>query len=268
MSVPESPRPRTIGGASVRIFPDRESACRTLADELAELIDRAVANRGRAVLGLATGSTPIPAYARLVELSQAGRARFDAVTTFNLDEYYPISPADPNSYRMFMHRHLLGKVGIAANRGHLLDGSVPADFAARHAADYDRWIAEAGGLDVQILGLGRNGHIGFNEPSDLGVAEAMALPTRLVDLHPTTIADAARDFGGEAHVPRQALTVGVAPILTARSIRLLAFGGAKADAVARSLQGEVTAEVPGSLLQTAAGRVEWYLDPASAAKLG
>ena len=267
MGQPTPSRRLSIAGASVQVFDRSESACLALAEEIAPIIAEARAARGRAVLGLATGSTPIPVYARLVEMARAGQISFRDVTSFNLDEYYPISPADPNSYRMFMHRHLLGHVDIAANRGHLLDGSVPESFAARHAADYDRWIAEAGGLDLQILGIGRNGHIGFNEPTDLTVEQARALPTRLIDLHPTTIADAAKDFGGADRVPRQALTVGVAPILAARSIRVLAFGPNKADAVVRSLHGPITAEVPGSLLRLAGDRVTWLLDPESAAGL-
>ena len=119
------------------------------------------------------------------------------MTTYNLDEYYPISPVDPNSYRAYMHRHLFGHVDLAPNRAHVLDGTVPEAFAAEHAAEFDRWIAADGGLDLQLLGIGRNGHIGFNEPSDLPVDEALRLPTRLVDLHPVTRADAAREFGGE-----------------------------------------------------------------------
>jgi glucosamine-6-phosphate deaminase len=187
------------------------------------------------------------------------------VATYNLDEYYPISPLDPNSYRAYMHHHLFAHVDLAANRAHVLDGTVPEEAAAEHCAAFDRWIAADGGLDLQLLGIGRNGHIGFNEPSDLAVDAALALPTRLVPLHPVTTADAAKDFGGQIErVPARALTVGVAPILAARSILVLAFGPAKAEAVARSVLGPMTAEVPGSLLQSARARVTWMLDEAAA----
>ncbi|WP_435016605.1 glucosamine-6-phosphate deaminase [Tundrisphaera sp. TA3] len=260
----QSPRLLEFSGASVQVFAEPEAACQAAARQIARAITDAVAARGRAVLGLATGSTPIPVYRHLVAANRSGEVSFRDVATYNLDEYYPISPADPNSYRAFMHRHLLGHVDIAANRAHLLDGSVPEAFASDHAADFDRWMAAEGGLDLQLLGIGRNGHIGFNEPSDLATPEALALPTRMVKLHPTTIADAAKDFGGEALVPRQALTVGTAPILAARSILVLAFGPNKADAVSRSLLGPITAEVPGSLLRTAGSRVHWFIDQEAA----
>ena len=253
-----------IDGISVRVYGKPSSACEEVADEIAISARLAVEFRGRAVVGLATGSTPIPVYEQLVTKIRSGLFSFRDVSTYNLDEYYPISPVDPNSYRSFMHRHLFGHVGIDANRAHLLDGTVPESFAARHAADFDRWIASEGGLDIQLLGLGRNGHIGFNEPSDLALDQALALPTRLVDLHPTTIADAAKDFGSESRVPRRALTMGTASILAARSIFVLAFGPHKADAVTRSLRGPITAEVPGSLLRTAGTKVHWFLDRAAA----
>jgi glucosamine-6-phosphate deaminase len=257
-----------LAGASVEVFSDEYTAATAAARFLADLIREKVEAGGSTVLGLATGSTPIPVYGRLVSFVQAGSLSFERVTTFNLDEYYPMGPLDPNSYRSFMHRHLFSHVDLAPNRAHLLDGTVPEGFAAQHAADFDRWIKAAGGLDLQLLGLGRNGHIGFNEPSHLPVEEAVALPTRVVELHPHTITDAAKDFGGEDGVPRRALTMGVAPILAARSILILAFGSHKAPAVAKSLLGPITAEVPGSLLRKAAGRVTWMLDPASAAELG
>jgi glucosamine-6-phosphate deaminase len=203
-------------------------------------------------------------YARLVAAYKEGLLAFSEVSTFNLDEYYPIGPLDPNSYRSYMHRHLFAHVNLEANRSHVLDGTVPEEFAQEHASGFDRWIAAQGGLDIQLLGLGRNGHIGFNEPAHLPIEQAVALGTRLVELHPTTIADAAKDFGGEDLVPRRALTMGVASILAARSILVLAFGERKAEAVARSLRGPITAEVPGSLLQAAPGKVTWMIDRGAA----
>jgi glucosamine-6-phosphate deaminase len=257
-----------VAGASVRIFPDPPSVCRAAADHLVRVMRSAIEARAKAVLSLATGATPIPLYECLVARHRAGELSFADVTTYNLDEYYPISPADPQSYRAFMHEHLFRHVDLAPNRTHLLDGTVPEAFVAAHVQEYDRWIEADGGLDLQLLGIGRNGHIGFNEPSDLSVEEALALPTRLVELHPITRTHAARDFGGESNVIPHALTLGVAPILAARSILILALGAAKAAVVAQALRGPITAQMPASLLQTVPGKVTWMLDDAAARELG
>ena len=251
----------------VTVFDSKAQACEFAADEIAREIRRLVADRGKAVLGLATGATPEPIYARLVDDHKAGSLSFAEVSTYNLDEYYPISPLDPNSYRAYMDRHLFRHIDLASHRAHVLDGTIPEAFAAEHGLAFDRWIDAEGGIDLQLLGLGRNGHVGFNEPADLPVDRAVALPTRVVQLHPTTTADAARDFGAEHLVPARALTMGLAPILAARSILILAFGERKAPSVARSLLGPITAEVPGSLLRKAGGRVRWLLDPAAASGL-
>ena len=252
------------GGMVVLVAPDPDGVCRVAADLIEPIIHHSVAARGRAVLGLATGSTPRSVYARLVDRHKAGDLSFRDVTTYNLDEYYPISPVDPRSYRSYMHRHLFGRVDIAPDRAHMLDGTVPEAFVNACAAQFDRWIEADGGLDLQLLGIGRNGHIGFNEPSDMDVADALRLPTRLVTLHPVTRADAAREFGSEDAVIPRALTMGVATILAARSIVILATGAHKAEAVAAALTGPMTAAVPASLLQSAALRVTWILDEAAA----
>ena len=199
-------------------------------------------------------------------MHHAGGLSFAHVSTYNLDEYYPIGAHDPRSYRAYMQRHLFGRVDLAPDRAHVFDGTVPGFAAAEHASQFGRWIAEDGGLDLQLLGLGRNGHIGFNEPSDLPVAEALALPCRPITLRPETRALYAKEFGGAARVPR-ALTVGVSEILAARSILVLAFGAAKAEPLARSLLGPMTAECPGSLLRAAPGRVTWMIDEAASISL-
>ena len=253
---------------SVQTFDDSKTACDAAAEWISGRIHDAIRRRGRAVAGLATGRTPIQVYERLVERHRKGDLSFKDVVTYNLDEYYPIRPLDPNSYRAYMDRHLFAHVDLAANRAHLLDGTVPEDFVDEHCAAFDRWMAADGGLDFQLLGLGRNGHIGFNEPCDLGVAAMLALPTRIVPLHPTTTADAASDFDGHAdRVPRRALTMGIAPIVAARSILVLAFGRNKAESVAASLKGPVTSTMPGSLLQTVSPNVTWFLDAESASAL-
>jgi glucosamine-6-phosphate deaminase len=253
-----------VSGMRVLRLPDADAASVMAASLLMKAIDSTRAHRGRAVLGLATGSTPEKVYARLVKCHRAGSLSFENITTYNLDEYYPISPLDPKSYRAYMHRHLFDHVGIAPDHAHVLDGTVPEAFATAHAAEFDRWIEADGGLDVQLLGIGRNGHIGFNEPSELAVAEALRLPTRLVELHPVTRADAAKEFGGIDQVIPRALTMGIAPILAARSIVILATGEHKAEAVARALNGPMTAELPASLLRTAADRVIWIIDEPAA----
>ncbi len=263
------PRVLHLAGATIQVFPNAASASRYAAKQIASVIREAMRTRGKAVLGLATGSTPVLIYEHLVRLHKTGRLYFSNVTTYNLDEYYPIEPTDSNSYRNYMQRHLFGLVDLAPNRAHVLDGTVPEAFVARHAAEYDRWIEADGGLDAQLLGIGRNGHIGFNEPSDRPVEEARKLPTRLVDLHPVTIADAAKDFGfgGEAKVIRRALTVGVAPILAARSIVVVALGASKAEAVRLALEGPITSRLPASLLQSVPGKVVWFLDEDAAKAL-
>ena len=187
-----------------------------------------MAARGRAVLGLATGSTPEAVYARLVDRYQAGALSFRDVTTYNLDEYLPDQPARPAELPG-LHAPAPPRPGGHRGRTRPMcsTGRSPRRSPPAHAAEFDRWIEADGGLDLQLLGIGRNGHIGFNEPSDLDVAEALRLPTRLVDLHPVTRADASREFGSEDAVIPRALTMGVATILAARSILILATGAAQ-----------------------------------------
>jgi len=262
------PRTHSTPAGTLLIYPDRASACQFAAQQIATVIQEARASRGQAVLGLATGSTPVQVYKKLVEQVKAGDLSLDATSTYNLDEYYPISPLDPQSYHAFMHQHLLAHAGLPPHQTHILDGTVPEAFVPDHCAEFERWIQAQGGLDLQLLGIGRNGHIGFNEPVDLSVEEALKLPTRLVSLHPVTLDDAKGDFGGQAElVPKRALTMGISTILAARSILILAFGAAKAPAVARAIQGPPSATLPASLLQTVANRVTWLVDDAAAAEL-
>jgi glucosamine-6-phosphate deaminase len=260
-------RPLQRASMSVLVFPDSGSTSRAAAEIIVAAIRSALESRDRAVLGLATGTTPEKVYAHVLALHRKGELSFRNVITYNLDEYYPIQPLDPKSYRSYMHNHLFSHVDIAPNHAHVLDGTVPENSVAESAAQYDRWIEADGGLDLQLLGIGRNGHIGFNEPSELSVAEALKLPTRLIELHPTTRADAARDFGSVERVIPHALTMGVASILAARSILMLATGKHKADAVARALSEPMTAQLPASLLQSVASKVTWLLDEAAASTL-
>ncbi len=262
-------RTLTRQGATVHIYPDKMTASQAAAQFWADAMTRIGEQRADAkvVLGMATGSTPIPFYAELVDLHRRGHLSFAKAVIYNLDEYYPISPLDPNSYHYYMHQHLFGQIDVPANQTHLLDGSVPHWAIGEHCRQFDRWIVREGGIDLQLLGIGRNGHIGFNEPTDLPGPAASQLPTRRITLHPVTRADAGPSFGGRDHVPRHALALGTEPILAARQIVMLAFGTTKAEAVARSLDGPITGRVPGSLLQQVGPNVTWWLNSDAAALL-
>src|SRR5258708_3516449 len=185
--------------APIAEFPGSQEASRAVAGEIAMLI-RARAKEGRpCVLGLATGSTPVSLYAELVRLHREEKLSFANVTTFNLDEYYPLAPEHAQSYRRFMRTHLFDHVDVDPARTHLPSGTVPKPEVDAHCAAYEEAIAAAGGIDLQILGIGRTGHIGFNEPG----SPRHSL-TRLVTLDPLTRRDASADFGGDLATPRHA----------------------------------------------------------------
>ncbi|HVW21395.1 MAG TPA: 6-phosphogluconolactonase [Opitutaceae bacterium] len=247
--------------APVAAFPDSREASRAVAAEMAELVRSRQREGRRAVLGLATGSTPVSLYAELVRLHRDEGLSFANVETFNLDEYYPIGPDDPQSYRRFMREHLFDHVGLPPERAHLPDGTAPKAEVDAHCAAYERRIREAGGIDFQILGIGRTGHIGFNEP---GSPRRSA--TRLVVLDPLTRRDAAGDFGGEDRTPRYALTMGVRTILSARRLVLMAWGQHKAEIVRRAVEDEPSAQVTASFLQEHDHAV-FVLDQAAAGAL-
>jgi glucosamine-6-phosphate deaminase len=234
------------------------------ADAVAHVFARDVARRIRRhpslVLGLATGRTPIPLYAELVRLHRAGRLDFASVRTFNLDEFLGLPPHDPRSYRAFMRQHLFAQVNLPLRNIHFLNGSTPD--ADRECARYERAIRRAGGLDLQILGLGANGHIGFNEPGD-----SLNAHTHRTDLRVATRRANASLFGGRVSaVPREALSMGMATILFSRRIVLLATGAEKARCVQRMVRGPVTPRVPASFLQLHRAAEVW-LDRAAASRL-
>jgi glucosamine-6-phosphate deaminase len=194
-------------------------------------------------MGLPTGRTPIPLYRALVEMFRAGQIDFARATSFNLDEFAGLSPHDPRSYRAFMQRHLFAHLNLPARRIHVPDGA--ARDVERECLRYERAIDRAGGIDLQILGLGTNGHIGFNEPSKSLVAR-----THRTRLKPATRRANASLFGGRlSAVPHEALSMGMATILYARRIVLLATGASKARCVARMIEGPVTPRLPASFLQ-------------------
>ena len=228
----------------VMIFEQPKLAAARVAQEIAQLIrDRAAQGRN-AVLGLATGSTPIFVYHELARMHREEGLSFRNVVTFNLDEYYPLGADHPQSYHRYMRGHLFDHVDIDPKNIHIPDGEVPRASVAASCDDYEKAIARAGGIDFQLLGIGRSGHIGFNEPGS-----SRRSVTRLIHLDRVTRLDATKDFQGEDLVPRNALTMGVKTILQARRIVLMAFGEHKAGIVNRTVEGEPTPDVPATYLQ-------------------
>jgi glucosamine-6-phosphate deaminase len=240
----------------IRVFTDE----RAVAHELAAVVAAAVHERREAVLGLPTGRTPVLLYKELVERAEAGTLDFSQVTTFNLDEFFALPATHPGSYRQFMEHHLFGRLGERRPTVHFLDGS--AEDTDAECARYEEAVALAGGIDLQILGLGTNGHIGFNEP-----APELAARTHRVTLQPETRRSNAGLFGGNVErVPREALSMGMATILHARRIVLIATGEAKARCVRQMIEGPLTTMLPASFLQLHR-RVEVMLDRAAARDL-
>ena len=207
---------------------------------------------------MATGSTPVGVYAELVRMHREEDLSFQNVVTFNLDEYFPMGPENLQSYVRFMNEHLFDLVDIDKDNIHIPDGTVAADQVAEYCQQYEEQIKQAGGIDIQLLGIGRTGHIGFNEP---GSDEQSR--TRLITLDSVTRSDAASDFFGAENVPRRALTMGVGTILDARRIIIVALGENKAPIVARSVEGEVTSAIPATFLQRH-DNAEFFLDEAAA----
>jgi glucosamine-6-phosphate deaminase len=227
------------------IYEDSASAARALAAQVAGLIrERGTQGRG-VVLGLATGSTPVPFYRELIRVHREEGLSFRAVTTFNLDEYHGLPRDHPESYYRFMRDQLFDHLDIPDAQIHLPDGTVPLDGVHEHCLDYERRIDAAGGIDLQILGIGRTGHIGFNEPG----SEPDSI-TRMITLDRVTRQDAAADFMGVAQVPRSAITMGVGTILRARHIALMAWGSNKSEIVATAVEGPMCAQVSASFLQS------------------
>ena len=212
-----------------------------LSAQAAELLAAQIVTKPDCVLGLATGSTPIGTYDRLIEKYKAGTLDFSGVTSVNLDEYYGLAGTNDQSYRYFMNTHLFDHVNIRPNFTFVPNG-LATDPDAECAA-YDRRIAELGGIDMQILGIGDNGHIGFNEPDDCFTG-----PTHVVELKESTIQANARFFEDISQVPTKALTMGMYSIMQAKHILLLA-GANKKDIVEKAVFGPITPQVPASLLQ-------------------
>jgi glucosamine-6-phosphate deaminase len=244
-----------------KVFADSDTAVRELAAGIAGFIRQRETENKPAVLGLATGSTPVKLYQELIRLHREEALSFKNVITFNLDEYYGLPPAHPESYRHFMEVQLFRHVDLPANQVHVPDGLIERDKVFEYCGRYEAQIAEAGGIDIQIVGIGRTGHIGFNEPGSNRDS-----PTRMVALDRLTRRDAARDFRGEANVPAYAITMGIGTILRARQIRLIAWGESKASILRAAIEGSETGSVPASFLQHHPDCVA-YIDQAAANEL-
>jgi glucosamine-6-phosphate deaminase len=213
-----------------------------LSKTTASLLAKEIRTKPRAVIGLATGSTPLGTYQELVRLHKEEGLDFSGIRTFNLDEYFRLPPEHPESYHAFMAKNLFNHVNVKPENVSIPDGMAPD--VQKFCSDYELRIKEAGGIDIQLLGIGRDGHIGFNEPGS-----SLGSRTRLKTLTEETVRDNTRFFGGEENVPRLAITMGVGTILDARKLLMLASGAEKADAVKQAIEGPVSSQVTASVLQ-------------------
>ncbi|HEX5964226.1 MAG TPA: glucosamine-6-phosphate deaminase [Gemmatimonadales bacterium] len=243
------------------IVDDHDDLGRFVARRIAEVIKAKRAARQQPVLGLATGSTPIGVYRELIRMHREEGLSFRDAVTFNLDEYYPMEPGSIHSYHRFMWENLFSQLDIAPANVHIPRGDVRRDEVEAECRRYEEAIRAAGGIDLQLLGIGRTGHIGFNEPGS--GAESR---TRVVTLDLVTRKDTAADFFGEDNVPREAITMGVETIFEAREILMLATGEHKADIVRRAVEGEVDPEAAATFLQRHPNTT-FYLDQPAAAAL-
>ena len=225
----------------------------------ATLIGAQLLRKPDSILGLATGSSPIPAYEALIRMHEAGVLDFSRATSFNLDEYVGLAPDHPCSYHSFMQEHLFSRVNIRPENVHIPDGHAADLTAAAHA--YDSAILDAGGIDLQLLGIGRNGHIGFNEPG-----EHFVYGCHKVALSSSTIEANKRFFESEADVPRYAVSLGIGSIMQSRQVLLIATGEDKAEAVRRALEGDVSPLWQASILRTHPDAI-FLLDEAAASRL-
>ena len=243
------------------IYADSNEASSAVAHEIAALIRQRNSEGKPAVLGLATGSSPKKVYTELIRMHQEEGLSFQNVITFNLDEYYPMEAEGLQSYVRFMKEQLFDHIDIPTENWNVPDGTLSIDKIAEFCRDYEHKIERYGGLDFQLLGIGRNGHIGFNEPGSL-----INSRTRLMTLDLTTRIDATGDFGGLSNVPKKAITMGVQKIMEAKRVVLIAWGEHKAHNIARAIEGTVSADVPASYLQ-GHGNAQFVIDSAAASQL-
>ncbi len=235
---------KTFEKLPVKIWDDSRAASVHVANSIALAIRQKQQDGEKFVLGLATGSSPIMVYRELVRLHQQENLSFHNVVTFNLDEYFPMTKEAEQSYWSFMHEHLFDHVNVPKENIHIPDGSRSMEDVQTYCDWYEKQINLAGGIDIQLLGIGRTGHIGFNEP---GSWESSF--TRMVRLDNLTRRDAIKDFGSEEDVPTRAITMGIASIMKARTVYLLAWGQHKATVMQKAAEGDITSSIPASFLQ-------------------
>lgn len=243
------------------IFQNSIEASRIVAQEIAQLIQSKQSENKTCVLGLATGSSPINVYEELVRLHKEEGLSFSNVITFNLDEYYPMNKENNQSYHYFMHQHLFDHIDINPENINIPDGTVAIENLNQYCVDYENKIAKAGGLDFQLLGIGRTGHVGFNEPGS-----HINSGTRIITLDHITRIDASSDFNGINHVPKRAITMGVSTILRSKRVVLMAWGQNKASIIKRTIQGEISSEIPATFLQNH-DNTTFVLDQSAASEL-
>lgn len=243
------------------IFDDSDEASLVAAREIASAI-REKANLGEVcVLGLPTGSSPIGVYAELIRMHREEGLSFKQVVTFNLDEFYPMGQASIHSYHQYMYKHFFNQVDILPENVNIPRGDLSLNEVYQFCRDFDKKISDAGGIDIQLLGIGRTGHIGFNEPGS-----QLNSKTRMIVLDTITKQDAARGFGGMTKVPQRAITMGIDNIMKARKVILLGFGEAKTSILQKTIEGPITEQVPASYLQQHSN-AKIYLDMAAAMQL-
>ncbi|NKI32802.1 glucosamine-6-phosphate deaminase [Croceivirga thetidis] len=254
---PENEGIRKFEKVHTLIHENSEAASKYVAEEIAKLIRQRQSEGRNAVLGLATGSTPTKVYDFLVEMHQTEGLSFKNVVTFNLDEYYPMLPDSIHSYVRFMKEHLFDLIDIPEENINIPDGSIPESEVKAYCQAYEQKIESAGGLDIQILGIGRTGHIGFNEPGS-----SLHSKTRMIRLDRVTKLDAASDFFGQENVPDRALTMGVGTIMNAKKVFLMAWGEGKSPIIKDAVEGQIRESVPATFLQIHSN-CDFVLDDAS-----
>jgi glucosamine-6-phosphate deaminase len=245
----------------VKIYPDLKAGSKAVAKQIADFIREKQKKKEKCVLGLATGSTPKTLYAELVRMHKEEKLSFKNVITFNLDQYYPISNDALQSYQRFMKVNLFNHIDIDPKNTHIPNGEIKKENIKEHCRQYEKMIEDAGGIELQILGIGNNGHIGFNEPGS-----SIHSKTRLISLDNSTRIANAYEFANISEVPRLAITMGIGEILKARKIILMAWGPGKAPVIKEAVEEDHTDHVPASLLQTH-DDVTFVVDEAAAAEL-
>jgi len=243
------------------IFDNLKSGSKAVAREIADLIKHKQSKKQKCILGLATGSSPITVYEELVNIHKKEKLSFKNVITFNLDEYYPISPENTESYYTFMHQHLFNHVDIYKENINIPKGDLKKNEIEKYCKSYESKIEKLGGIDFQLLGIGRTGHIGFNEPGS-----SINSITRLIKLDYLTREDASKAFGGIYNVPKTAITMGISTILSAKRIVLLAWGENKKDVVYESIESSITQNITASFLQKH-NNATFVLDKSSSSRI-